>query len=117
MPAIGINWHYHDLVSIFKKIKERGYNLVYLTARTFSDYSGTRKYIEELGHKDHKLPRGPILMYPKSFINVLRTDLVTKTADVNQPAHPGVQDQDVGRSAACVQIERVHSVRIWEPSE
>lgn len=82
LPAIGINWHYHDLVSIFTKVIARGYSLVYLTARTFSDYSGTRKYIEELGHKDHTLPRGPILMYPKSFINVLRTDLVTKTADV-----------------------------------
>lgn len=82
LPAIGINWHYHDLLSIFTKVAARGYNLVYLTARTFSDYSGTRKYIEELGQKDHRLPRGPILMYPKSFINVLRTDLVTKTADV-----------------------------------
>lgn len=82
LPAIGINWHYHDLVSIFTKVSARGYSLAYLTARTFSDYSGTRKYIEDLGKKDYKLPRGPILMYPKSFINVLRTDLVTKTADV-----------------------------------
>lgn len=56
---------------------------MYLTARSFSEMKSTRNYIEGVKHGEYKLPKGPILMYPKSFMSVLKTDIVTKTADVD----------------------------------
>lgn len=82
LPALGINWHFHDLISIYCKIAVLGYKIVYLTARSFSEYSTTRKYIESVQHDQFKLPPGPILMYPKSFFSMLKSDVITKTADV-----------------------------------
>lgn len=58
---------------------------MYLTARSFSEMKSTRNYIEGVKHGEYKLPKGPILMYPKSFMSVLKTDIVTKTADVDLP--------------------------------
>lgn len=82
LPAFGLNWHYHDLLSIYCKIESRGYKIIYLTARSFSEMKGTRTYIESVQHGEYKLPKGPIFMYPKSFMSVLKTDIITKTADV-----------------------------------
>ena len=82
LPAFGLNWHYHDLVTIYTKIESKGYKMIYLTARSFSEMKSTRNYIESVRNGDDKLPPGPILMYPKSFMSVLKTDIVTKTADV-----------------------------------
>lgn len=56
--------------------------MIYLTARSFSEMNSTRKYIEAVEHGEYKLPPGPIFMYPKSFMSVLKTDIITKTADV-----------------------------------
>ncbi len=78
-----MSWHYHDLINIYKKLSDRGYHFIYLTSRTFSDYKSTRSYIEGVVHDKEKLPPGPIFMYPKTFFGVLRTDVITKTADVN----------------------------------
>lgn len=82
LPAVGFNWHYHDLISIYCKIAAQGYTIVYLTARSFSEYSYTRKYIESVKHGEFRLPKGPLLMYPKSFMSVMKSEIVAKTADV-----------------------------------
>lgn len=68
--------------------------MVYLTARSFSEMKATRSYVEGIKHGDYKLPKGPIFMYPKSFMSVLKTDIITKTSDVFFD-QLGVQDQDV----------------------
>lgn len=78
-----MNWHYHDLINIYKKLSDRGYLFIYLTSRTFSEYKSTRTYIEGVVHGKERLPKGPIFMYPKTFFTVLRTDMVMKNADVD----------------------------------
>lgn len=82
MPIFGVTWHHHDLVSIYNKLKTMGYEIIYLTARSYSDYDNTRSYIDGVVHGKEMLPRGPILMSPKSFFTTLRADMVVKNADV-----------------------------------
>jgi phosphatidate phosphatase PAH1 len=82
LPAMGFTWHYHDLISIYNKLVKQGYTIIYLTARSFSEYGYTRRYLDTVKHDTLLLPRGPLLMYPKSFMSVMRSEIVAKTADV-----------------------------------
>ena len=91
LPAIGFTWHYHDLISIYNKLKKQGYTIIYLTARSFSEYGYTRRYLESVKHDTFLLPKGPLLMYPKSFMSVMRSEIVAKTADVRINTHIDIQ--------------------------
>lgn len=82
LPALGMTWHHHDLVNIYNKLARLGYSFVYLTARSFSEHGSTRSYLDGVVHKTDYLPRGPILMSPKSYFSTLRIDMVMKSADV-----------------------------------
>ncbi len=82
LPSLGINWHYHSLVNIYTLLEKRGYKIVYLTARSFGEFKNTRTYIDGVVSGADRLPRGPILLSPQSFMGTLRTDIVTKTSDV-----------------------------------
>jgi phosphatidate phosphatase LPIN len=82
LPALGIDWHYHSLVNIYKKLEQRGFKIVYLTARSFGEFRNTRTYLDGVVSGADRLPRGPILLSPQSFVGTLRTDIVTKTSDV-----------------------------------
>ena len=48
MPRIGVDWAQKGVVELFNKVHENGYALVYLTARSLSQISSTRSYLEKL---------------------------------------------------------------------
>ena len=81
-PLLGISYHFDGLVDLYKEVEKKGYDFVYLTARSIHEYQGTRKYIQSIVEDGTGLPSGPILMYPKSFFGILKNDLITKRSDV-----------------------------------
>ena len=73
------------MIDILDKIFKMGYIIVYLTSRSIIEYDQTRKYLSEIKSnidKSLRLPPGPILMYPYSFISSLKNDFVTKQSNV-----------------------------------
>ena len=82
LPYVGMNWHHKDLVQIYNVLVQRGYRMVYLTARSFTEYKTTRRYLDDVMSGEHKLPRGPVLLYPSTFMGGLRQELVKKTQHV-----------------------------------
>ena len=82
LPIFGVQWHYNELVGTYKKLEDLGYKIVYLTARTMSDYKTTKEYLATVKHKDDLLPKGPLFLHPRSFFLSLKSDIVNKNADV-----------------------------------
>lgn len=82
LPMIGINFHFYGIVKLYHALIQRGYQFVYLTARSIHEYDATRRYLCSVKDKELELPPGPVLMYPKSFFGILKNDLITKQSDV-----------------------------------
>eukprot|EP00096_Caligus_rogercresseyi_P002588 TRINITY_DN14780_c0_g1_i1.p1 TRINITY_DN14780_c0_g1~~TRINITY_DN14780_c0_g1_i1.p1 ORF type:complete len:328 (-),score=26.04 TRINITY_DN14780_c0_g1_i1:105-1088(-) len=68
--SLGTSAHHFNVVPFFAAIRERGYHIVYLTARSISQDGATRDYLfttlRLLG-----LPRGPLLMSPKPLADTI----------------------------------------------
>jgi len=79
---LGRKWHHNSVSDCFRKVNDLGYQVVYLTARSFlMDYS-TRKYIAELG-----LPAGPLLMSRKTLTGAVASEIIKKDAKYGKAEH------------------------------
>lgn len=103
LPIFGFKWHFNELIRIYRQLNLKGYEFVFLTARSFREYNDTRKYLDELysqksqdsGNKSTTsqagleeesstcfLPDGPLFMSPRGFIPSLNAELLHKSADI-----------------------------------
>lgn len=88
LPLLGYNYHFEGLMDLYNDIESNNYQFVYLTARSIHEYKATRSYIDGTREGSKRLPKGPILMYPKSLMGILKNDLITKRSDVILKADP-----------------------------
>jgi len=56
LSSIGMSWHHDGVAPLFQQISAQGYQLMYITARSFKLTQRTRSYLEKL-----QLPKGPLL--------------------------------------------------------
>lgn len=82
LPAFGIDYHFSGVVDLYTNLKKRGYEIVYLTARSIGEYGLTKRYLKRVKENKLIIPDGPLLMYPKNFMGQLKNDLITKKSDV-----------------------------------
>jgi phosphatidate phosphatase PAH1 len=74
---LGYDWTHDHVVSLYSKIHEQGYKIVYLTARSARVQSATRNFLTQI-----KTPDGPILSAPSSLLKCVSTELWKTTAEV-----------------------------------
>ncbi|GLT92258.1 hypothetical protein SLE2022_101040 [Rubroshorea leprosula] len=76
MPLVGMDWS-QGAVHLFSAIKENGYELPFLSARSISQAYHTRQFIVNLKQDGKALPDGPIVispdgLFPSLFREVIR---------------------------------------------
>lgn len=65
----GRDWAQSGVASLFTKIKNNGYHIVYLSARAIGQASITKDYLSSIRQGDLCLPDGPLFLNPTSLIN------------------------------------------------
>lgn len=69
----GMKWHHNHVTDCFKKVHNLGYRIVYVTARSITMETVTRKYISEL-----ELPAGPLLLSPKTLVQAFASEIISR---------------------------------------
>merc|ERR1712032_968868 len=104
LPKLGINAHHTGVVELFHKLHQRGYKIIYLTARPCAMDDGTKNYLfntlqeanpPTLPTGLYHLPPGPLLLSPTNFITGFITEVScngTSGRDEDEPDHKTVGD-------------------------
>ncbi|XP_052201369.1 phosphatidate phosphatase PAH2-like isoform X2 [Diospyros lotus] len=77
MPLVGMDWSQTGVAHLFSAIKENGYQLLFLSARSISQSYHTRQFLFNLKQDGKALPEGPVLispdgLFPSLFREVIR---------------------------------------------
>lgn len=79
---IGLNWHHNSVVTCFQTLYKLGYKILYLTARSVTMDTITRKYLDDL-----QLPAGPLLLSYKGFMDAITSEVITRDAKLIKFEH------------------------------
>ncbi|KAJ4837910.1 hypothetical protein Tsubulata_006571 [Turnera subulata] len=77
MPLVGYDWSQTGVTHLFSAIKENGYELLFLSARSISQAYITRQFLVNLKQDGKALPEGPVVispdgLFPSLFREVIR---------------------------------------------
>lgn len=77
MPLVGVDWSQTGVAHLFSAIKENGYQLIFLSARSISQAYITRQFLCNLKQDGKALPDGPVVispdgLFPSLFREVIR---------------------------------------------
>ncbi|CAM8939116.1 unnamed protein product [Rhodiola kirilowii] len=77
MPMVGYDWSHIGVTHLFSAIKENGYQLLFLSARSISQSHLTRQFLFNLKQDGKALPDGPVVispdgLFPSLFREVIR---------------------------------------------
>ncbi|KAB7503804.1 Phosphatidate phosphatase LPIN2 [Armadillidium nasatum] len=78
LPIIGKDWAQGGVAQLFTKIKNNGYNFLYLSARAIGQARITRDYLRSIKQGDVSLPDGPLLLNPTSLISAFHREVIEK---------------------------------------
>jgi len=84
-PALGLSdWKHTGIVNLFSSLEERGYQLLYLTARPIGQSYTTYEYLKSLQEGDKVMPKGPILLHVGSVINAISEEVIRGTPEISK---------------------------------
>ncbi|KAI3513116.1 hypothetical protein L1887_20442 [Cichorium endivia] len=77
MPLVGRDWSHIGVTHLFSAIKENGYEILFLSARSISQADITRQFLINLRQEGKSLPEGPVVispdgLFPSLFREVIR---------------------------------------------
>lgn len=78
MPIIGRDWAQLGVTKLFTKVKNNGYQFLYLSARAIGQSRSTRDYLRSVRQGDICLPDGPLLLSPTSLISALHREVIER---------------------------------------
>merc|ERR1719361_1461285 len=78
LPIIGRDWAQSGVASLFTKIVNNGYHIVYLSARAIGQASITKDYLASIKQGEVNLPDGPIFLNPTSLVNAFHREVIEK---------------------------------------
>ncbi|KAF7635477.1 LNS2 domain-containing protein [Meloidogyne graminicola] len=73
IPAIGGTWAHSGVAELYTRIKNNGYQMVYLSSRAIGQSHYTKTYLQSIAQGSQTLPDGPVLLSPTS--KLLNVDL------------------------------------------
>ncbi|KAJ9462770.1 Phosphatidate phosphatase PAH2 [Diplonema papillatum] len=79
LPRVGRDWTHKGICSLYQRIADNGYKLIYLSSRSISQIHSTRDYISSLQQDKHKLPLAPLLVAPDRIFAAFTREVVNRT--------------------------------------
>jgi len=84
-PALGLSdWKHTGVVSLYNILAERGYQLLYLSARPIGQSSTTHSYLTSIQEEGKKMPAGPILLHVGSVLDALAEEVILGTPEISK---------------------------------
>ncbi|CAH0724738.1 unnamed protein product, partial [Brenthis ino] len=77
-PLVGKDWAQSGVAQLFTKIKNNGYQLLYLSARAIGQARVTREYLRSIRQGELYLPDGPLLLNPTSLLRAFHREVIEK---------------------------------------
>ncbi|XP_045494165.1 phosphatidate phosphatase LPIN2 isoform X1 [Colias croceus] len=77
-PLVGKDWAQSGVAQLFTKIKNNGYQLLYLSARAIGQAGVTREYLRSIKQGEVCLPNGPLLLNPTSLLRAFHREIIEK---------------------------------------
>ncbi|KAI9096699.1 hypothetical protein K1719_025878 [Acacia pycnantha] len=79
MPLVGVDWSQTGVTHLFSAIKENGYKLLFLSARSISQAYQTRQFLVNLKQDGKVLPDGPVVISPDGIFPSLYREVIRRT--------------------------------------
>ncbi|KAK4277497.1 hypothetical protein QN277_015489 [Acacia crassicarpa] len=79
MPLVGVDWSQTGVTHLFSAIKENGYKLLFLSARSISQAYLTRQFLVNLKQDGKVLPDGPVVISPDGIFPSLYREVIRRT--------------------------------------
>merc|ERR1712025_1504279 len=81
MPVIGRDWAQSGVAQLYTKIRNNGYQIMYLSARAIGQASITKDYLQSLKQGDVCLPDGPLFLNPDSLIHAFKREVIDRNPE------------------------------------
>ena len=78
LPVIGNDWAQSGVAQLFTKIRNNGYQIMYLSARAIGQASITKDYLQSVRQGDVCLPDGPLFLNPDSLYRAFRREVIDR---------------------------------------
>ncbi|XP_044981299.1 phosphatidate phosphatase PAH2-like [Hordeum vulgare subsp. vulgare] len=78
MPMVGVDWSQNGVAHLFSAIKENGYHLLFLSARSISQAHLTRQFLFNLKQDGKALPDGPVVISPDGLFPSLYREVIRR---------------------------------------
>ncbi|XP_027904847.1 phosphatidate phosphatase PAH2-like isoform X2 [Vigna unguiculata] len=78
MPLVGIDWSQTGVAHLYSAIKENGYQLLFLSARSISQAYLTRQFLVNLKQDGKVLPDGPVVISPDGLFPSLYREVIRR---------------------------------------
>ncbi|KAL7117076.1 hypothetical protein ACP275_03G048600 [Erythranthe tilingii] len=78
MPLVGMDWSHTGVAHLFSAIKENGYELLFLSARSISQSFLTRQFLFNIKQDGKALPEGPVVISPDGLFPSLFREVVRR---------------------------------------
>nr|GMD16727.1 phosphatidate phosphatase PAH2-like isoform X1 [Ipomoea batatas]GMD42836.1 phosphatidate phosphatase PAH2-like isoform X1 [Ipomoea batatas] len=78
MPLVGVDWSQTGVVHLFSAIKENGYQMLFLSARSISQAYITRQFLVNLMQDGKGMPEGPVIISPDGLFPSLFREVVRR---------------------------------------
>jgi len=81
LPVIGRDWAQSGVAQLYTKIRNNGYQIIYLSARAIGQASITKEYLQSLKQGDVCLPDGPLFLNPDSLIHAFKREVIDRNPE------------------------------------
>jgi len=78
LTRLGVNYCHRGIISLFNQLSNKGYKIMYLTARPITLFPRTRDYICRIQEGTCKMPIGPVITAPNKTWNAFARELIIR---------------------------------------
>eukprot|EP00917_Polyrhabdina_sp_WS-2016_P013017 GHVP01028656.1.p1 GENE.GHVP01028656.1~~GHVP01028656.1.p1 ORF type:complete len:568 (-),score=74.78 GHVP01028656.1:3986-5689(-) len=80
MPIVGRDWTHTGVANLFSMVGERGYKIIYLSARAIGQADSTRDYLFRVTESEtqNKLPDGPLILSPDRLFPSFHREVIER---------------------------------------
>eukprot|EP00184_Porphyridium_aerugineum_P004558 CAMPEP_0184694156 /NCGR_PEP_ID=MMETSP0313-20130426/2201_1 /TAXON_ID=2792 /ORGANISM="Porphyridium aerugineum, Strain SAG 1380-2" /LENGTH=527 /DNA_ID=CAMNT_0027152395 /DNA_START=1 /DNA_END=1584 /DNA_ORIENTATION=- len=82
LPRVGKDWSHEGVASLYMKVRERGFKMLYLTSRPIGQACSTRLYLQTIEQAGGaRLPEGPVIMSPDRLVASFTREVIRRRPD------------------------------------
>ena len=74
----GLDWTHKYIAKLYSHISNKGYRMLYLTARTMYMQTSTKNSLNLINQNGFIMPTGPIMMNDNGYIDAIKTEIIDK---------------------------------------